>query len=83
MGYVPPVRDQQAFQYGNRLIQGKRGIKPASPVMKGKFHEVLAEQQKQAFYENKVLHEKKQRKKTNHQMVRNLTGKGKYIDEVV
>ncbi|OIJ10101.1 hypothetical protein BKP35_13370 [Anaerobacillus arseniciselenatis] len=87
MGYVPPVRDQQSFQYGNRSIHSHRSIKQISPVSKGKFHRVLSEQEKEAFNDSykyyKANDEKQNKKQKRSQVLSELTGKGTYIDEVV
>lgn len=81
MGYIPPVRDEQAFQYGKRIEPSYRGIKPTTPVDKGNFLGILADKEKQMFNRGKWHNKQKNEKK--HQVVRNLTGKGFYIDEVV
>lgn len=82
LGYIPPFRDEQPFQYGNRNIYSQRGIKQVSPVLKGSFQRVLAEEERKAFYQqskNKHKHPKEK----SHKMISKLTGKGTYVDEVV
>jgi hypothetical protein len=80
MGYIPPVRDEQVFQYGNRFIHSYRGIAPTSPVIRGKFHETLSEHQRQTLYRSQQQEIKQVMK---HKIEKEMTGKGRYIDEVV
>ncbi|MFN7253113.1 MAG: hypothetical protein ACK4M9_20420 [Anaerobacillus sp.] len=84
MGYIPPIRDEQAIQYGNRFIHSYHGIVPISPVMKSDFHSVLADKQKPTKFRNHNQKGKNNKTATkNHNILREMTGKGHYIDEVV
>lgn len=77
MGYIPPIRDEQSFQYFNRLQQKKSSIKPLFPVAKGEFQEILSKQEKLEYL--KDVNKGKKCSKT----MKKITGKGYYIDEVV
>lgn len=81
MGYIPPVRDDQSFEYGKRISPARKGIKPTSSVVKGKFHQVLTETHKN--YGKSKSQKNKDGKKEIHKIVCSVTGKGKYIDEVI
>jgi hypothetical protein len=85
LGYIPPIRDEQAIQYGNRFIHSYHGIVPTSPVMKSDFHTVLADQQKPTNIRkhNQKRNSNKVATKNHHKVLREMTGKGHYIDEVV
>ncbi len=83
MGYIPPVRDEQLFQYGNRLNHHSQGITPTSPVIKGTFHNVLTEKQKQLLIDHKKYHHQKKKKNLNYEIIQEVTGKGYYINESV
>ncbi|OIJ10375.1 hypothetical protein BKP37_17665 [Anaerobacillus alkalilacustris] len=82
MGYIPPIRNEQLFQYGNRIPYDQPSIKPISAVAKSKFHEVLTEQQKQINY-TILKNEYNRRKFTNRKLICELTGKGYIIDASV
>jgi hypothetical protein len=83
LGYIPPIRDEQAIQYGNRFIHSYRGIVPTSPVMKSDFHSVLADKQKPNFRNQTQKGKSNKTVTKNHKILREITGKGHYIDEVV
>lgn len=91
MGYIPPVHDEQSVLYGNRLDPTYRGIKPASPVMKANFHGILSDKEKEEFNRRKKKEYKSNRsnkpndqnKSKKSKVLRDLTGKGYYINEVV
>lgn len=88
MGYIPPVRDEQSVQYGNRFDPTYRGIKPASAVVKGGFQGILSDKEKEEFnrrrkddYKSNRLNKPSRSKRSK--VIRDMTGKGYYIDEVV
>lgn len=82
MGYVPPVRDEQSFQYGNRYVHRYRGITPTSPVQKAKFQKILEEHEQ---YPRETRKNNSRRETVNRkkEVERKVLRKGHYIDEVV
>lgn len=84
MGYIPPVRDDQVVQYGNRYIHRKHSIQATSPVNKSEFFEGLKKRKEKliSYDKDQVIVTKGMEGKKN-QVYRELTGKGYFIDEVV
>ncbi|MCD8502347.1 MAG: hypothetical protein LRY71_12645 [Bacillaceae bacterium] len=80
MGYVPPIRDDQQFQYGNRYVYKKEGIRPMSPVEEIRFLKVMSENPggKQHKYQGKDQHSY-ERPFVSERMF----GKGEYFDQMV
>jgi hypothetical protein len=82
MGYIPPSRDEQAFQYGKRLVNHYRAIKPISRVVKGKYIEIFTERQGPAIERTKSVNNKSI-SSSKYKKATNITGKGNVIDEVI
>ena len=83
MGYVPPVRDEQQIQYGNRYVHKREGIRPASPVEEARFQKVLAEKQRENNPEKKRKNQMGKKIKSEREIKPSIFGKGKYFDEIV
>lgn len=86
MGYIPPIRDAQAIQYGNRISPYIPGIKPISPATHAKFKEVLRKHQSEGQYVERNVKqlEKKYRNKPNlSSKINKITGKGNRFDEQI
>lgn len=91
MGYIPPVRDEQSVLYGNRLDPTLHGIKPTSAVEKGSFHRILSDKEKEEFNRRRKIDYRSNRlsksndpnKSKKNKVIRDMTGKGYYINEVI
>lgn len=85
IGYIPPVRDEQSVQYGNRFDPTNRGIKPTSAVVKANFQGILSDKEKAGFNRRRKSDHKLSKSSNikKSKVIRDMTGKGYHIDEIV
>ncbi len=83
LGYISLGRDEQLLQYSLRSKEVNVRIKPVPSVNKGTNYNVLADQQARnchkKYAKNRCFH----RKKMGTKLYNELTGKGRYIDELI